>query len=120
MTTNYCIRRHIFRQVGLRVDNAIIPDSDAGHNTNLDASAAVISDEGSQFITAGIDQFIADFYLDRFGIEPPVRSNRTGAERTMFPDDRITGVTYMELCLVAYIRFLDFLRETDHRDANNS
>ena len=94
---HYCIYRHIVRQVDLRVDNRIIPDSNARHDTNLDTDAAVVADEGAQFVTTGFNQVITDFYLNRFGIEPPVRGNRTGAERTMRPNDRITGVTHVEL-----------------------
>jgi len=32
---NYCIYRHIVRQVDMGVDNSIIPDPDSRHNTNI-------------------------------------------------------------------------------------
>ena len=111
---NYCIYRHIVRQVHLGVDNSVIPDPDSGHNTNMNTGAAVFSDECAQFVPAGINHRISNFYLYCFCIEPPVGSNRAGTERTMCPDDRIAGVIHVKLRAVTNIGFLDFRAETDH------
>ena len=111
---HYCIHPYIFRQVHPGFDNSIIPDSDAGHNSDLDTGAAVVSNECAQFVPAGFNHRISDFDPNFFCIEPPVGSNRTGAERTMCPDDRIARVTHVELRAVPYIGFLDFCAETDH------
>ena len=111
---HYCIYRHIVRQADLRVENSIIPDSNSRHDTNMDAGTAVVSDECTQFVPAGINHRISDFYPNCFCIEPPVGGNRAGAKRTMCPDDRIAGVTHVELRAVPDIGFLDFCAETDH------
>ena len=77
---DYCVHPYIVRQVDVRVDNSIIPDSNSGHDTYLDTDAAIITDECSQFVPAGINHCIADFYLHVFCVEPPVCSNRAGAK----------------------------------------
>ena len=111
---NYCIHPDIVRQVDMRVDNSIIPDSDSGHDTNMNTCAAVITDECAQFVPAGIDHCISDFYLNFFCIEPPVCGNRTCAKRTPCADDRITCIIHVKLRAVTYIGFLDFGTKTDH------
>ena len=77
---NYCIHSHIVRQVDVRVDKRIIPDTDPRHSTYLDAGAAIITDKGSQFVATGINHRIAYFDFDVFGIETPVSCSGTGAK----------------------------------------
>jgi hypothetical protein len=77
---NYCIHSYIVRQVDVRVDKRIIPDADPRHDTYLNAGAAIITDERSQFIPAGIDHRFTDFDFNVFSIETPVGRNRTSAE----------------------------------------
>jgi hypothetical protein len=64
----------------MREDERIIPDTDPRHDTDLDTGAAIITDKGSQFVAAGINQRIADFDFDVFGIETPVGRSGTGAK----------------------------------------
>jgi len=80
LTMNYCIHTHIVRQVDVRVNKRIIPDADPRHDTDLDTGAAIITDKGTQFVAAGINQRIANFDLDVFGIETPVGRSGTGAK----------------------------------------
>jgi len=77
---DYRIHPYIVRQVDVRVDNSIIPDTDPRHDTDLDAGAAIITDKGSQFVATGINHRIAYFDFDVFGIETPVSCSGTGAK----------------------------------------
>ena len=52
---HYCIGTYIVRQVDMRVDECVIPDADSRHDTYLDAGAAIVTDESTQFIPAGIN-----------------------------------------------------------------
>ena len=58
---NYCIHTYIVRQVDVRVDDCVIADTDARHDAYLDTGAAIVTDEGAQFITTGINHYIAEF-----------------------------------------------------------
>ena len=100
LTTNNCIHTHNVSQVDVRVDKRIIPDSYPRHDAYLDTGAAIITDERSQLVPAGINHRFTDFNFDVFGIKTPVGCNRPGAKGTMGTDDRITGIIHVKLSAI--------------------
>jgi hypothetical protein len=111
---NYCSHRGIVRQVDMRIDQCITPDADAGHDTDMDTSAAIVADKCSQLVAPGVYQRTADINPDVLSVKTPVCGDGSGAKRAARANDRIAGIIHVKLGTFPDVRFLDFRTETDH------